>query len=78
MANSLDPDNLGLCCLYMLFCPNMLGHCGDVNPKYKFKMRMVWQIVQTLIKSGSALFVHTLLPYYVGHCGVVNNDILMA
>ena len=56
----------------------MLGHCGDVNPKYKFKMRMVWQIVQTLIKSGSALFVHTLLPYYVGHCGVVNNDILMA
>ena len=46
--NSADPDHLGLCCLYMLFCPNMWGHCGDVNSKYMIKMRVVWQIVRTL------------------------------
>ena len=58
MANSVDPDNLGLCCLYMLSCPNMLGHCGDLNPKYMLKN------VDGMADSadpGSVLFVHTPL-----------------
>ena len=58
MANSADPDHLGLRCLYMLFCPNMWGHCGDVNPKYMIKNAGG---MANSADPGSVLFVHTPL-----------------
>ena len=58
MANSVDPDNLGLYCLYMLSCSNMLGHCGDLNPKYMLKNV---DGMADFADPGSVLFVHTPL-----------------